>query len=122
VTTAADHLCARLRDLALVDLDALTAGASQPDVLIAAYADDVADALRQAQAVMVNLRATLTTRDPLRVLETTPAQRGSEAGVTGADRSGDVLRSQATLARALARICDLTATLVPRLFEADRRR
>ena len=40
-------LSTRLRDLALVELDALVAGDARA---IAAYADDVADALREARA------------------------------------------------------------------------
>jgi len=108
-------LSARLRDLALVELDAL--GALAP-----AYADDVADALREARARIAALRTQLGGADPLAVVDATPRQRGSDAGAAGAERARDRLLTQAEAARALARLAELAAALVPRLFEADRRR
>lgn len=115
-----EALSTRLRDLSLVELDALTAGGR--DELIAAFADDVADALREARARIAALRAQLGGPDPLNVLDTTVRQRASDAGAGGSDRTRARLVAQAEAGRALARLADLAAALVPRLFEADRRR
>ena len=119
-----EALSTRLRDLALVELDALAAGldgtAAQP--LIAAFADDVADALREARTRIVTLRTAFGGADPLNVLDVMPRQRASDAGQTGAERTRAKLLSQAEAARAIARLAELAAALVPKLFEADRRR
>lgn len=115
-TDADEALSARLRDLALVELDALGAP------LVAAFADDVADALREARTRIGELRGKLAGPDPLNVLETTPRQRASDAGHAGAVRVRDRLVGQAEAARAMARLAELAAALVPKLFEADRRR
>ncbi len=113
---ADEALSARLRDLALVDLDALGAA------LVGAYADDVVDALREARARIGELRGKLAGPDPLNVLETTSRQRASDAGHAGAGRVRDRLAGQAEAARAMARLAELAAALVPKLFEAERRR
>jgi hypothetical protein len=115
-----EALSTRLRDLALVELDALIAGGR--DDLIAAFADDVVDALREARTRIAALRAQLGGADPLNVLDATVGQRASDAGATGAVRIRDRLSVQADAARSLARLADLAAALVPKLFEADRRR
>jgi hypothetical protein len=115
-----EALSTRLRDLALVELDALIAG--DRTELIAAHADDVADALREARARIGVLRAQLGGADPLGVLDAAARQRASDAGIAGADRIRARLAAQAEAARALARLADLASALLPRLFEADRRR
>jgi len=117
-------LCMRLRDLALVELDALTAGLSGGDaqVVIAVFADDVADALREARTRIAALRQALGGPDPLNVLDLQPRQRASDAGQAGAERVHDRLAGQAEAARALSRLADLAGALVGKLFEADRRR
>lgn len=115
-----EALSTRLRDLSLVELDALVAG-ERPG-LVAAYADDVADALREARTRIAALRAQLGGADPLGVLDASAGRRGSDAGLAGADRIRARLAAQAEAARALARLADLASALVPRLFEADRRR
>jgi len=114
-------LVMRLRDLALVDLDALTAGARAPGSLIAAYAEDVAGALSEARARIAALRSSLGGADPLNVLELASRQRASEAGAAGAQRVRARLVAHADAARDLARLSELAAQLVPKLFEADRR-
>ena len=83
-----ESLSTRLRDLALVEVDALTAGldSAAAQALIAAFADDVADALREARTRIATLRQALAGPDPLNVLETTPRQRASDAGIAGAER------------------------------------
>jgi hypothetical protein len=119
-----EGLCARLRDLALVDLDALTSGldGAAGQALTAAYADDCADALREARARLAALRKELAGPDPLNVLDLPSRQRASDAGHAGAARVRDRLMSQAEAARAFARLADLSAGLIGKLFEADRRR
>jgi len=117
-----EALSTRLRDLALVDVDALTSGTPAPAALIAAFAEDVADALGEARARIGALRAVLGGADPLNILDATIRQRASEAGPAGADRVRARLGTQAEAARALARLSDLAAGLAPKLFEADRRR
>jgi hypothetical protein len=114
-----EALSTRLRDLALVELDALVAG-DRP-ALIGAYADDVADALREARTRIAALRAQLGGADPLGVLDAAGRQRAADGGA-GADRIRVRLAAHAEAARALARLADLASALVPKLFEADRRR
>ena len=119
-----EALSTRLRDLTLVDLDALTVGldGARGQEIVGAYADDVADALREARARLVTLKKELAGPDPLNVLDITARQRASDAGHAGAVRVRDRLTAQAEAARAFARLAELTADLTPRLFEADRRR
>lgn len=116
-----EALSTRLRDLALVEIDALLIGEGSQD-LIAAFADDVADALRDARVRIAALRAQLGGADPLSVLDVSPRQRASDAGAAGVDRIRGRLATQADAARALARLTELAAGLIPKLFEADRRR
>jgi hypothetical protein len=119
-----ETLSTRLRDLALVELDALAAGLDgvAAQLLIAAFADDVADALREARTRIATLRNAFGGADPLNVLDVASRQRASDAGQAGAERARAKLVSQAQAARAIARLAELAAALVPKLFEADRRR
>lgn len=119
-----EHLSTRLRDLALVDLDALVVGldGAAGQALVAAYADDCADALREARSRLVALKKELAGPDPLNVLDLTARQRASDAGHAGAVRVKDRLVAQAEAARAFARLADLAGGLAGKLFEADRRR
>ena len=116
-----EALSTRLRDLALVEIDALIQG-DRAQELVAAFADDVLDALREARTRIAALRAQLGGADPLSVLDAAAHQRASDAGAAGVDRIRSRLAAQADAARALARLADLAAGLVARLFEADRRR
>jgi len=116
-----EALSTRLRDLALVEIDALIAGERSRE-LVAAFADDVADALREARTRIAVLRSQLGGADPLAVLDAAVHQRASDAGAAGVDRIRARLAAQAEAARAMARLCDLSAGLAPKLFEADRRR
>ena len=117
-----EALSTRLRDLALVDLDAFVLGGASRDRLVGAFADDVADALREARTRIAALRAQLGGADPLNILDVNVRQRASDAGAQGAVRVREKLVGQAEAARSLARLADLAAALVPKLFEADRRR
>ncbi|MGE0396906.1 MAG: hypothetical protein AB7T06_09330 [Kofleriaceae bacterium] len=117
-----EALCTRLRDLALVDLESLVAGARAPQELIAAYADDVADALREARTRITALRAVQSGPDPLLVLDLPARQRGSDTAMAGAERTRQKLVENAIAGRSIARLSEMAAQLVPKLFEADRRR
>lgn len=119
-----EALSTRLRDLALVDLDALTVGldGDKSQELIVVYAEDIADALKEARARLTALRKELGGPDPLNVLDLAPRQRASDAGHAGADRVRERLLAQTEAARAFARLAGLVAPLVTKLFEADRRR
>jgi hypothetical protein len=123
-TESDEALSTRLRDLALVELDALIVGLASADaqIVIGAFADDVADALRHARARIAALRQALGGADPLNVLDLQPRQRASDAGQAGAQRVRDRLVAQAEAGRALSRLADLTSSLIGKLFEADRRR
>jgi len=116
-----EALSARLRDLALVEIDALLIGGHAQD-LVAAFADDVADALHEARARIAALRSQLGGADPLAVLDVATRQRASDAGAAGVDRVRARLAAHAEASRSLARLTDLAAGLIPKLFEADRRR
>jgi hypothetical protein len=119
-----EALATRLRDLSLVDLDALSAGldGTSTQRLVGAYADDCADALREARARLTTLRKELAGPDPLNVLDVTARQRASDAGHAGSVRVHDRLVAQSEAARVFARLAALSAGLVGKLFEADRRR
>lgn len=118
---ADEALSTRLRDLALVEIDTLIQG-DRAQEMAAAFADDVADALREARTRIAALRAQLGGADPLAVLDAATHQRASDAGAAGVDRIRGRLAAQADAARALARLADLAAGLIAKLFEADRRR
>jgi len=113
-----------MRDLSLVDIDALLAGTegAQYARLLVAYADDLEDALRAARDRMAELVRTVAGADPLVLLDAPFQARARDGGRDAADRSSRRLVGRSHAARALARIDDLAAGLVPRLLEADRRR
>jgi len=119
-----EALLTRLRDLALVDLDALLTGADGEHyaALLSTYAGDLEDALRQARARMGELLRAVGGADPLALVDAAPQVRARDGGREAADRVVQRLGARATACRALARIDDLAEKLVPRLFEADRRR
>lgn len=117
-----EQLCIRMRDLALVDLDSLVAGARDGQLLLGAFADDVADALRDARMRITALRGSLGGADPLNVLELAPRQRASDTATASIERIRHRLTHHADAARSLARLSELAAPLVAKLFEADRRR
>ena len=118
-----ETLCTRLRDLALVELDALTVGLAGNDaqVVIAAFADDVADALREARARIAALRQTRGGPEPVNGLVLLARHLASDAGQAGAERGRDRLAAQAAVVRSLPRLADLAACLVGKLCDADRR-
>lgn len=119
-----EELAARLRDLALVEIDALTAGmaTTAAQLTVAEFADDVADALREARTRMAALRQMLDGSDPLHVLDLPDQKRASDVAQSGVALVRDRLAEQAEAGRALAKLATLSAGLIATLFEADRRR
>ncbi len=120
-----EQLMTRLRDLSLVDLDALlagTAGQHYSDILTT-YGDDLQDAVRCARARIKELLAEVAGGpDPLAMAEMAPETRARDGGRDLAARVGKRLEARASACRALARLDDLIGPLLERLFEADRRR
>jgi hypothetical protein len=123
--TGDERLLGRLRQLSLVELDSLLAGAGpRRGELLAALADDLIDALGQARQRMAELvREVASGPDPLAVLDATPAMR-ARGGATaeGPGRLAGRLAERAAACRDLARLEEAAALLLPRLFEIDRRR
>ena len=119
-----EELLGRLRDLALVEIDALLAGAEDDHYaeLITAYGEDLEDALGCARARMMELLAVAGGPDPMGLVEMPAEMRARDGGGALAERTRGRLRERAAACRALARIDDSVAQLLPRLFEADRRR
>jgi len=119
-----DRLLGRLRQLTLIDLDSLLAGASGASrvELLGAYAGDLIDALRQARARMVELtRAVAAGPDPLAILDATRSVRVRGAAGEGPGRLAARLAERASACRDLARLDEAAALLLPRLFEVERR-
>ena len=119
-----DALLMRLRDLSLVDLDALlagTSGAAYAD-LVVTYGLDLQDALQAARNRAGELIKILAGADPLAQLDAAPQARARDGGREAAEKTSKRLVARAQAARALGRLDDLTATLYPKLIEADRRR
>lgn len=119
-----DAMLMRLRDLALVDLDALLSGAEGEAYkeLLVTHAEDLEDALRAARARAVELHKVIAGADPLQLLDAGYAVRARDGGREAADRTSRRLAARAAACRALARLDDLASGLYPRLVEADRRR
>jgi len=118
-----EALLTRLRDLALVDLDALLIGAAGEHYarLLIAHGEDLEDALRAARTRSAELQRVVA-GDPLALLDAPYAARARDGGRESAERAARRLAQRAAAARALARLDDLSANLFPRLLEADRRR
>jgi len=117
-----EPLLTRLRDLGLVDVDALLSGVAGDEyrLLLLAHRDDLLDALRVARDKSRELTQHMTA-DPLQLLDSAPATRARDGGREVAARGAAQLQRRAAACRALARLDDLVARVYPRLFEADRR-
>jgi hypothetical protein len=120
-----DLLLGRLRQLSLIDLEALTFGASTQSrgELVAAYADDLADALARARQRMAELVKSIASGpDPL-ALATAPAEVRARGGAgEAASRLAVRLGERAEACRHLARLDDACSLLLPRLVDIDKRR
>ena len=117
-------LLTRLRDLSLVDLDALLAGTSgdQYAELLDTYCDDLESALNSARQRVTELKKSISGADPLAIVDAAPAIRAQDGGREAAERFATRIAERARACRAVARIDDLAGLLLPRLLEADRRR
>jgi hypothetical protein len=120
-----DLLLGRLRQLSLIDLEALAfgAGAEQRGELVAAYADDLADALVHARQRMAELVKSIASGpDPLQ-LASAPAEVRARGGAgEAASRLAGRLADRAEACRQLARLDDACALLLPKLVEVDKKR
>lgn len=118
------ELLARLRDLAVVEIDALVWGvpAARRQALIAAFADDAADALARARARVATLTAVLSGPDPLAVAEVPAAARARDGGRRAIAEARAGLAARRRAAIGIARLCAGADRVVERLVEADRRR
>lgn len=119
-----DVLIVRLRDLALVDLDALLAGTSGDRYaeLLTAHAEDLCHALDQARARTRELVAVVARgSDPMALLDAPYQSRARDGGREAARRVDQRLTARAAACRALARLDDVAGPLFPMLLEADRR-
>lgn len=120
-----DLLLGRLRQLSLIELDALTFGAAGAprDELVAAYADDLADALVRARQRMAELVKSIASGpDPLQLASAPPEVRARGGAGEAASRLAARLTDRAEACRQLARLDDACALLLPRLVEVDRKR
>jgi hypothetical protein len=125
VTAPDAELGARLRDLALVELDALLAGTDgdRRAALLAAYVGDLEDALGTARARMTALIGEIGAGpDPLAVVDADAGARVRDGGVELARRAQARLDARARACRALAALDQLASAVVPRLIEAERQR
>ena len=110
-----ERLLERLRELALVDLDALVAG--EDASLLGAYIADLEDALGQARAAIRDAHRELGAGpDPLGLLDLGPERRARTEGDPGSR-----LAARAAARRELALLEELVRGVLPRLLEADRR-
>ncbi len=117
-------LLERLRDLALVDVDALLAGTSGAtrDALLAAHVADLEDALGRARAAIEKMSSGLRGgAEPLAFVDWPEERRASDDGEQAARRSAEALVERAALCRELAVLAEITAGVLPRLVAADRR-
>ena len=120
-----EALLTRLRDLSLVDLDVLLAGASGDRYaeLLVTHAEQLSDALQAArERTRELLHIASKGADPLNLLDASYQTRARDGGREAGERVAQRLAARADACRALARIDDLITHLFPHLLEADRRR
>lgn len=120
-----EALLLRLRDLTVVDLEVLLRGASEPTAraLLEAHIDDLADALRGARERMRALLGAIAGGPTaLSVIDASGPLRAQERARAAAARDAEGLRARADACRALARLDELAARVLPRLLAAERRR
>ncbi len=123
MTPATEELIARLRDLALVELDTLVGRLDDATAteLIGAYVADLEEALALARAVIRETHAAIGAGpDPLGLVDRTPELR-ARGGDAPIQESLDRLADRAAARRELAQLEELVRGVLPRLLEADRR-
>jgi len=120
-----DRLLGRLRQLALIELEALTFGAAGElrGELVAAYADDLADALERARARMAELVKSIASGpDPLQLASAPPEVRARGGAGEAASRLAARLAERADACRQLARLDEACSVLLPRLVDVEKKR
>jgi hypothetical protein len=123
VTPLTEELIARLRDLALVELDTLVGRLDDPSAteLIGAYVADLEEALAMARTVIRETHAAIGAGpDPLGLVDRTPEIR-ARGGDGAVEESIERLGDRAAARRELALLEELVRGVLPRLLEADRR-
>lgn len=117
-------LLARLRDLSLVEVDALLTGCEGDErrEVLAAHVADLEDALAQVRAQMESMQAQLRDGgDPLAWVDWPAGTRASDDGQAASERGAELLRQRAGQCRQLAILAEAAAAVVPRLLAAERR-
>ena len=120
-----DLLLGRLRQLALIDLEALTFGTAGElrGELVAAYADDLADALSRARARIGELVKSIASGpDPLQLVSAPAEVRARGGAGEAASRLAARMSERADACRQLARLDEACALLLPRLVDVDKKR
>jgi len=123
MTPATAELIARLRDLALVELDTLVGRLDEAAAteLIGAYVADLEEALALARTLIRETHAAIGAGpDPLGLVDRTPEVR-ARGGDGPIQESLDRMRERAAARRELAQLEELVRGVLPRLLEADRR-
>jgi hypothetical protein len=116
-------LLARLRDLALVEIDSLLAHAGdQLAVLLAAYIEDLEDALGTARRRMRELARSADRPEALAFIEMPSERRARDANELAMPATARKLREQTDACRMLMQLGEGVSRVLPRLVEADRRK
>lgn len=118
------RLLERLRDLSLVELDALLSGCEHEDRerVLASHVADLEDALGQARREMQAAEASLARAgEPLDWVEWPADKRAGADGAEHAQRAAERLSARARQYRELAVLAEATALVVPRLAAAGRK-
>jgi len=113
----------RLMDLALVEIDVLTARLSAEEAreVLGAFIADVEAALAEARAFLREGQKGLAAGvDPLAFLDL-PSERRAGIGDAAVDEAAARLGQRAETRRELARVEELMRPVLARLIEADRR-
>lgn len=117
-------LLARLRDLALVELETLLAHAEgrARAALLGAYVDDLEHALGEARRRMRELSKITEGAEGLALLEMSSERRARDANEFVLPITARRLREQSEACRLLMQLGEAVGRVLPRLVEADRRR
>ena len=112
----------RLMDLALVEIDVLTARLSPDEAkeVLAAFIADVEAALAEARAFLREGQKSFGGADPLAFLDL-PSDRRAGVGDAAVAEAASKLGQRAATRRELARVEELMRPVLARLIEADRR-
>ena len=118
------HSESRWREIAAVDPQVLLLGVvgAEREEMALALVDDLQDALleiRQNRRELLD-QMTIANEDALSFVEAPPLLRTKDGGHELAKRAQSGLLAHAAKARQVARLDELAAAIVPRLFEADR--